>query len=193
MGYGNIMSGLIQGVMGIAAGTKARDAENELENMQVPSYKRNQGIIDYYDEALRKYKVAPTESAGYKVNKQNIMQGTTQGLKALQDRRSGLAGIPTLIGNQNNSLLKAAVQAEQDKSRQASIVSSAAGQAMAEHDREYQYNQIWPYQKKYNLLAMKAAALSKRQTANEQGALSSLSSIDSMGGGSGGGMGSMGG
>lgn len=181
MGYGNIFSGLIQAVMGIDAGSKARDAESELENMQVPSYRRNQSILDFYDEALRKYKVHPTETAEYKLGKQQINQGTIQGLKEGQNRRSGMAIIPSLISGQNNSLLKLAAKAEQDKSRQASIVSSAAGPAMAEHDREYQYNQIWPFQKKYNLLAMKAANLSKRQTANEQGALSSLSSIDSMG------------
>ncbi len=200
MGYGNIASGLIQGVMGIVAGTRARDAESELENMQVPTYRRNQSILDFYNTALQKYKTQPTETAEYKLGKQQIGQNTIQGLKEAQSRRSGLAILPTLISGQNNSLLKLAAKAEQDKSRQASIVSQAAGPAQAELDREYQYNQIWPFQKKYNLLAMKAAALSKRQTANEQGALSALSSIDSMGGfgggmggGSGGGGSTMGG
>ncbi len=185
MGYGNTASGLIQGVMGIVAGIKARDAENELENMQVPSYRRNQSILDFYDEALRKYKTQPTETAEYKLGKQQIGQGTVQGISALRDRRSALAGVSSLISGQNNSLLKLAAKSEQDKSRQAGIVSNAGNAASRELDKEYQYNQIWPFQKKYNLLAMKAAALSKRQTANEQGALEALSSIDSMGGGGG--------
>jgi len=70
MGYGNIASGLIQGVMGIVAGTRARDAESELENMQVPTYRRNQSILDFYNTALQKYKTQPTETAEYKLGKQ---------------------------------------------------------------------------------------------------------------------------
>lgn len=184
-----IIAAGIQGVSALDKAEKRKDAENELENMQVPSYTRNQSIIDYYDEALRKYKVSPTESAGYKLQKQNINQSVTQGLSALQGRRSGLAGIPALMSMKSNNLLKAAASAEADKSRQASIVGQAAGLAAQEKDREYQYNQIWPFQKKYNLLALKAANYAKAQNAREQGAFSSLGGA--IGGMGGGGMGSM--
>lgn len=187
-----IVTGLISGASSVIKGEERKDVERKLENMQTPTYRRNQSIIDFYDEALRKYKVTPTETAAYKIDKQNAMQGTTQGLRALQDRRSGLAGIPALISGQNNALLKASVRAEQDKSRQAGIVSNAASAASAERMRDFQYNNIAPFEKEYNLLARKAAGLAAAQNKATENAYKNLSSgIGSMG--SGGGSGTFGG
>lgn len=192
----NLGSGLLQGGLAISKGAERKSAERELERMQVPMYRPNRSILDFYDEALRKYKTSPTDSAEYKMDKQNIMQGTTQGLSSLNKLRSG--DVSNIIQNQNNSLLKAAVKAEQNKRNQAGIVLNAAGQQAAELDRQYQYNQIWPFQKKYNLLALKAANSAKAENAYTQGAFNSISSAaGGMGGGSGGGggtgMGALGG
>lgn len=187
-----IVTGLISGASSVIKGEERKDVERKLENMQTPTYRRNQSIIDFYDEALRKYKVNPTETAAYKVDRQNAMQATTQGLRALQDRRSGLAGVPALISGQNNALLRASVRAEQDKSRQAGIVSNAASAASAERMRDFQYNNIAPFEKEYNLLARKAAGLAAAQNKATENAYKNLSSgIGSMG--SGGGSGSFGG
>lgn len=188
MGWiGKLFGAAISGVSALDAGGKRKDAENELENMQTPIYRRNQGILDFYDNALRKYNVQPTETTEYKLAKQNIGQGVVQGLNAAQDRRSGLAAIPSLISGQNNALLKAAINAENQKQRQAGTVLQAGNQATAEKMREYRFNEMGPFEKKYNLLAMKAAGLSRKETAGMQGLYNSLGSMGDMGGFGGGG------
>ena len=177
MGWIQAIAGAIQGVSAWDKSEKRKDVELELEKLGSPTYRKNQSIIDFYDEALRKYKVSPTETAEYKLQKQNINQGVIQGLNAFQNRRSAMGGVSSLISGQNNALLKAASKAEQDKQRQGAIVSNAAQSASAENLRDYQLNQRAPFEQKYNLLAAKAAGLSKVQNAQTQNAYSNLSAF----------------
>lgn len=151
--------------------SKAKKAENQLEDSlkNTPKYRPNQSILNYYDEALRKYNTNPSDTREYKMASQGIKQGTVQGLKALQDRRSGLAGTPTLIANQNNSLLKAAVNAEQRKEQDLQRVGQAAGMKAGEEGKAFQQNEVYPFEAKYNLLSMKAAgnrAAQRQETSN---------------------------
>jgi len=162
------------------AASKAKKAERQLEGMQPPTYRPNQSILNYYDEALRRYNVAPTETAQYKVDKQNIEQGVIQGLKAAQDRRGAMATIPSLMLGRNRSLLQSAVNAENRKARDFSVLGQATGMKAGEGMKEFQYNQLAPFEKNYNLLAMKAAGeranqrLASQNTYNNAYALSSI-------------------
>jgi hypothetical protein len=112
------LSGL-QAVAGIAqtigGAIQQKRALKSLNKLQTPTYSQNQGILDYYNKALNRYNVNPYDSAMYKMQQQNIQRGTTQGLSALGDRRSALAGVSNLIQGQNDSLLKAGVAAENRK------------------------------------------------------------------------------
>lgn len=165
-----------------SSASKARKAERGLEESlkNTPQYKPNQSILNYYDEALRKYNVNPSDTREYKLAKQDIGQGAVQGLSYLQDRRSGLAGIPSLIANKNNFLLKAAVDAERRKVQEFSTVGQAAQMKANEQGKAFQQNEMYPFEAKYNLLAMKAAGARADQRTSMENTFNSLSSFSSV-------------
>lgn len=169
------------------AASQAKKAERGLENMQPPKYKPNQSILDYYQTALSRYNTNPTDSAEYKAQKQNINQNITQGIAAGTDRRLGGALVPALIQGGNNALLKAAVSGEQRKAQDFARLGQATQARAAEEGKEFQYNKIAPFEKNYNLLAMKAAGnradqrTATQNTYNNLGAASSLLDGDGKG------------
>lgn len=165
-----------------SSASKAKKAENALEESlkNTPQYKPNQSILDYYQTALNKYNTNPTDTREYKATQQGIKQGTVQGLKYLQDRRSGMAGVPSLIAGQNNALLNAAVKSEQRKDAELSRVGQAAGMKAAEEGKAFQQNKIYPFEGRYNLLAMKAAGERANQRVASQNAYNNLSAAGSL-------------
>lgn len=168
---------------GIQAGTaseKAKRAQRQLENMNPPPYKENQSISDFYREALRKYNLNPTDTREYKATAQGIKQGTVQGLNYLQDRRSGLAGVPNLIANQNKGLLDTAINQERRKDIDLSVLGDATSLKSREGDKEFQFNKIAPFEKNYNLLALKGGAYNEIANAGLQNIFNGLSSASQM-------------
>lgn len=163
---------------GVQANNKAKSAEKGLENMQTPKYSPNQSILDYYQKALQKYETNPTDTAEYKLQKQQIGQGTTQAIAASQDRRLGGATIPSIIQNKNNSLLKAAVAGEQQKANQFATLGHATQLRAAEDSKAFNQNVIAPFEKNYNLLAMKAAGSAQAGNAALQNAYNNLLAAD---------------
>ena len=165
-----------------SSASKAKKAERSLEESlkNTPQYKPNQSILNYYQQALNKYNTNPSDTREYKLASQDIKQGTVQGLKALQDRRSGLAGVPTLIGNQNNSLLNAAVRAEQEKARQFGVLGQATGMKAGEDKAAFQQNEMYPFESRYNLMSMNAAGNRESQRNSTQNAYSNLSTATSI-------------
>lgn len=137
---------------------QAKRDEKQLEESLngTPKYRPNQSILDYYDTALQRFNTSPTDTAGYKRDSQNIRQGTTQALSSLNKLRSG--DVANVIQGQNNSLLKAAVNAENRKAQELGIVGQAAGMKAAEEKTGFNQNELYPFEAKYNLLAMKSAA-----------------------------------
>jgi hypothetical protein len=148
-------AGLLQTIFG---GSKARKAQKELENMQSPLYRQNQSILDFYNNALARYNVAPTDTAMYKRNMQNIDRGVATGIAGLQDRRSALAGLPSILRAASDAKLNTEVAAEQEKSNRFSQLGGAAEMKAGEDRLAYQYNELAPFERKYNLKSMKAGA-----------------------------------
>jgi hypothetical protein len=175
----------ISGISALSAGAKRRKAERGLENMQTPTYAPNQSILDYYQKALQKYETNPTDSAEYKAQKQNILQGTQQGIAASQGRRMAGATIAPLIQGQNNSLLKAAISGEQRKAQEFQQLGSATQMKAQEEGKAFNQNYIAPFEKKYNLLAMKAAGKAAAQNAATQNMYNNALSAASLLAGSG--------
>lgn len=136
---------------------KAKKAEKAAEDSlnSAPKYKPNQSILNYYDTALRRFNTSPTDTAQYKMDKQNIRQGTTQALSALNKLRSG--DVANIIQGQNNSLLRAAVNAENRKVQEFNVLGQAAGMKAGQEAKAFQQNELYPFEGKYNLLTMKAA------------------------------------
>lgn len=135
-------------VQTIAGARQAKKAQGRLEGM-VNSYQPNQSIMDYYNKALSRYNSNPYDSAMYRNSAQMAGRGLTSGINALQDRKSALAGLPSMVSAYNDSGLKAAAQAE---GQQAQALSQLGGAAQMKSAEDFK-----PFEMKYNLLAQKAS------------------------------------
>ena len=168
------------GASAIAAGAKRRRSEKKLENMKTPTYTPNQSILDYYNKALTKFNTSATDTAEYKADAQTIKQNTVQGIGALRDRRSSLGGISNLIAGENNSLLRAAGRAEARKANDLSILGDATRMKAGEDQKAFNQNSIAPFEKNYNLEAMKAAGQAEVQNRATQNAYANANAAASM-------------
>lgn len=168
-----LIPGLVQAGIGIAqsigGAVRAKKARKQLEGL-VDSYQPNQSIMDYYNKALQRYNVNPYTSSLYNYQQGQIKGSTAQGIQALQDRKSALAGIPNIIQRQNDSLLKAAAVSEGQQGQ----ALGQLGAATALKDREDKYK----FEAKYNILSNKAAggaAQTNAGTSNLFGGVGGLS------------------
>lgn len=146
--------------LGKALFSGARKAEKRLERFserENPNYTGSKGIMGYYNEALSRYGVSPTESALYKTQMQGIGRNVATGIGALQGTGNVLGGISTLVRGASDATLNANVAAEQERNRRFSQLGTAAQMKAGEEAKEYQYNKLMPFERKYNLLAQKAA------------------------------------
>jgi hypothetical protein len=176
-----------QGVMGLAqtilGGSAAHKAQKQMEGM-VNNYQPNQSIMDYYSKALNRYNVNPYNSNLYQMQSNNIQRGTASGINALQDRRSALAGVSSLVQGQNDGLLKAAAAAEGQQGQALNQLGQATGMKAQEDSKKFDM--------KYNLLAMKAGGNNQTMNAGIQnmfggmGGLSNMATQGLLGGGGGG-------
>ena len=165
-----------------SSASKAKKAERGLEESlkSTPQYKPNQSILDYYQTALNRYNVNPSDTREYKLATQDIKQGTVQALRQLQDRRSGLAGIPSVVASQNKSLLRAAANAENRKAQEFGVLGQAAGMKAGEQRAAFQQNEMYPFEARYNLLAMKAAGARADQRTAMQNTFNNLNASASL-------------
>lgn len=167
-----------------SAKAKAKKAEKQAEDSTLPTYRQNKSILDYYDTALRRYNTNTADTSEYKLQKQLINQGTVQGLSSLNKLRSG--NVAGLINGQNNALLKAEVAGEQRKARDLDVLGRATGMKANEGAKEFQYNQVAPFEKTYNLLTAKAGGYRQVQNAAIQNAYNNAGAAASiMAGGNG--------
>jgi len=151
----------IQGVAGLAQTVggwiQQGKATKKLEKLQSPTYNQNKSILDYYNTALNRYGVSPTDSAMYKRQSRDIERGVSQGISSLQDRRSGIAGTSSILRAANDAKLNANVAAEEQKNQRFSELGGATQLKAGEDDKAFQINQFMPFERKYNLLAAKAS------------------------------------
>lgn len=174
------IAGTIQSVLGAIQQNKAL---KDLNKLQSPTYTPNQSIMNYYNKALSRYGVNPTDSALYKRQTKNALASTAQGLGMLQNNRSGQAGVSSLLKLQNDSLLNAEVAAENQQNQRFGQLGSAAGMKAGEEGKAFDINQYQPFERKYNLLAMKAgggAQIMNAGLSNIFGAASSFGQRDTI-------------
>lgn len=147
LGIGQAVAGFIQ----------QRKATKALEKMQSPTYTPNKSITDYYNKSLAKYNINPANTDLYRMQEQQAGRGLASGLSALQGRGQALAGVNSLVQAKNDSLLKAGVEAEQQQGQNLNRLGQAAAMKTTEDQREFEINQQQPFERKYNLKAMKAS------------------------------------
>lgn len=144
LAIGKGLFGLGQAVFG---GGKARRATRELESM-ANNYQPNASINDLYNKALSRYSANPYNSASYQNQMQNVNRNVSSGISGLQDRRSALGGITSMVQAGNDASLRAVAGAEQQGAQALGQLSQATGMKADEDRRKFDM--------KYNLLAMKA-------------------------------------
>lgn len=154
--YGSIAQGVTGLVQTIGGYIQQRRANKELNKLQSPKYTPNQSIMDYYNKALSRYNTSPYDSSLYKQQQKNIQRGMATGLAGLQDRRSALMGITKLVQAGNDATLNAGVQAENQQNQRFGQLGQATGMKAGEERTAFDINQYQPFERKYNLLAMKA-------------------------------------
>jgi len=147
LGIGQAIGGFIQ----------QRKATKQLEGMQSPTYTPNQSILDYYNKSLAKYKVDPRQTDLYRMQEQNANRELSSGLSSLQSRGQALAGVNNLVQAKNDSLLKASATAEQMQGQDLNRLGQATAMKTTEDQREFEINQQQPFERKYNLKALKAS------------------------------------
>ena len=145
--------GIAQGISGFIQQRKANKA---LEKMQSPTYTQNKGILDYYNKSLAKYNVNPYNTDLYRMQEQQANRGMASGISALQGRGQALAGVNSLVQGRNDNLLRAGATAEQQQGQDLNRLGQAAGMKAGEDQMAFNVNQQQPFERKYNLLAMKA-------------------------------------
>lgn len=154
-------AGLLQSILG---GNRAKKAQRQLEKLESPTYTLNKGILDYYNTALDRYNVSPTDSAMYKRNANNILRSGATGLRALQDKRSAIGGVSSIVRAMNDATLNNEVAAEEQRNQRFGQLGTATGMKANEDDKAFTINQMQPFERKYNILAAKVGAAN--QTTN---------------------------
>lgn len=166
--------GALQSLIG---GSKARKAQNALQNLQTPTYNESKSIGDYYNQALQRYNTNPYQSQQYQYAIQNAQRNQAAGINALQGRNSAVGGISRLVALGNDSAQKAGVQAEQEQNQRFNQLGNAAGLQANQDQMAFQYNKLAPYEKQYNLLSAKAAGNNQTTNAGISNMFGALGSI----------------
>jgi hypothetical protein len=181
LGGAQMVGGLIQG---IAGSRQAKRAERGLEKLQTPTASSDQAIDNYYTQA----NANPYDTSLYKQQQQQANRGLAAGLGAAQDRRGGLAAISGLVRNQNDTLLRAGVAAEQQRNQ---MLGMATRMKSADNQRLWEINKLMPYQKKFSLLSQKAAGGNQLANAGWSNLFGGMQTAAMGGMGGGGGLGGL--
>ncbi len=164
----------------IIAGSQAKKSREALEKSQVPTAKPDQSVSRYYNEAFRRYNVAPTSSAQYKYSMANANRNLSEGLAALKDRRSLIGGVSGLVGRTNDAALKAGAVAEQDQANRFGVLGNASARKTADDRYLFNQNEMMPYNKFTTLAGMKAQANAATFNTGLQNIYSGLSNYAAM-------------
>jgi hypothetical protein len=154
----------------ITSNNQQKRAQRALEAQakNSPLYKPDKSIDTYYQEAMNRYKENPYQSQQYQVGQQNIQRATAQGIGALQDRRSAIGGISRLEANQMNAMRNLGAQSEASRAQRFGAVGSATQLKSADYQRQFDINQMTPYNRQLQLEQMKAQAAGERYNAGMQ-------------------------
>lgn len=144
---------LIGGAIGAAKGRK--ELKGLMKN--APKYQEDTGIMGYYNQALQRAGVSPTQSSMYKRQMQNIGRSAAMGLTAAQDRRSGLASASSISRKMSDAALGAETEAEGQAERRFGMLGSAAQMAAGERRRAFDINVMQPWEMKRQMAAQRAA------------------------------------
>jgi hypothetical protein len=165
------LAGVGMGAAQMASANKAQKRSQDALERQAknsPIYKPDKSIDKYYLEAMNRYMENPFQSQQYKVGQQNIQRSTAQGINALQDRRSAIGGISKLASSQNAAMQSLGAQAEATKQQRLGQFGSATQLKSGDYQRQFDINQMTPYNRQLQLEQMKGYAAGERYNAGTQ-------------------------
>ena len=161
-----------ESVNSLITAKKRKAAEAALE-AQVAQEKPNASILDFYNKAYNRYAPNAYQSAEYNAQMRNILANQATGVAGLQDRRSALAGIPSITQGTNVASQRAAASAEAAQRANLGMLGQAASAKAGEENRIRQM--------KLNLMAQKAGQLAQTGNIQGQAALKGLENAAIMG------------
>lgn len=145
---------MVGGAIGAAKGRK------ELKGLlaKSPQYQADEGIMGYYNQALQRAGVSPTESSLYKTQMQNIGRSAATGLRAAQQQRGGgLAAASSIARGMSDAALGATTAAEQQQAQRFGALGAAAQMASRERQRAFDVNVMQPWQMRAQMAGQRAA------------------------------------
>jgi len=154
----------------ITSNKQQRRAQEALERQaqNSPLYKPDKSIDAYYQEAMNRYRENPYQSQQYQIGAQNIRRASAQGISALQDRRSAIGGIGRLQASQMRAMQNLGAQAEASKQQRLGQFGQATQLKSADYQRQFDINQMTPYNRQLQLEQLKAQAAGERYNAGMQ-------------------------
>jgi hypothetical protein len=154
----------------ISADKRQKKAQRSLEDLakNSPLYKPDKSIDDYYQKALSRFNENPYQSQQYQMGAMNARRATAQALGALQDRRSAIGGISRLQAGQNYAMQNLGAQAEAQRNQRFNQFGNATQMKSADYQRQFDFNQMTPFNRKLQLEQMKGAAAGERLNAGMQ-------------------------
>ena len=154
----------------ISADKRQKKAQRSLEDLakNSPLYKPDKSIDDYYKQALNRFNENPYQSQQYQMGAMSARRATAQALGALQDRRSAIGGISRLQAGQNYAMQNLGAQAEAQRNQRFNQFGNATQMKSADYQRQFDFNQMTPFNRKLQLEQMKGAAAGERLNAGMQ-------------------------
>jgi hypothetical protein len=154
----------------ISGNKQQRRAQEALERQaqNSPLYKPDKSIDAYYQEAMNRYRENPYQSQQYQVGQRNIQRATAQGVSALQDRRSAIGGIGRLQANQMGAMQNLGAQAEASRQQRLGQFGQATQLKSSDYQRQFDINEMTPYNRQLQLEQMKAQAAGERYNTGMQ-------------------------
>lgn len=168
------LAGLGQSIF--SGGRKAEKKLNKLLDNS-PLYKENASILEYYNTALSRYGVSPTDSAMYKRQLGNIGRNQATALSSLQGRRSALAGTSSILRAGNDATLDAEVAAEGEKNRRFGELGNATTMKAEEDYKGYYNNVLMPWELKTSAAGQKLQGAQQRKNAGMQNIFGGLQTM----------------
>ena len=98
----------------------------------IPEYEKAPSILDYYEQAKQRYGVAPTQTAMYKRQMQNIQRAGATGLAGARGSRARMGAASSVARSLSDATLGAEVAAEQEQARRFGQLGAAAQMRRAE-------------------------------------------------------------
>jgi hypothetical protein len=166
----------------ISGNKQQKRAQEALERQakNSPLYKADKSIDAYYQEAMNRYRENPYQSQQYQVGQRNIQRATAQGISALQDRRSAIGGIGRLQANQMGAMENLGAQAEASRQQRLGQFGQATQLKSSDYQRQFDINQMTPYNRQLQLEQMKAQAAGERYNTGMQMVGQGVSAIGSL-------------